>query len=94
MLSSLHSGLIPGNSTVNQLTFLYYTLCEALDAHKEIRTVFCDIIKAFNRVWHAGLVYKLEAAGVTGAVLEWFWNYLSDRRQRGVARWFFRLDIY
>ena len=72
------------NEIVSQLTFLYYTFCEALDAGKEIRAVFCDISKAFDRVWHAGLVYKLEAAGVTGAVLIWFRNYLSDRRQRVV----------
>ena len=69
MLSSLQSAFIPGDSTVNQLTFLYHTFCEAFDAGKEVRVVFCDISKASDRV-----VYKLEAAGVTGAVLEWFRN--------------------
>ena len=38
--------------------------------------------KAFDRVWHAGLLRKLEAAGVTGKLLNWFKNYLLDRRQR------------
>ena len=84
MLSSLQSGFIPGDSTVNQLTYLYHTFCEALDAGKEVRAVFCDISKAFDRVWHAGLVHKLRAAGVTGTLLDWFRNYLSDRRQRVV----------
>ena len=84
LLSSLQSGFIPGDSTVNQLTYLYNTFCEALDGGKEVRAVFCDISKAFDRVWHAGLLYKLEAAGVTGEVLAWFKNYLSDRKQRVV----------
>ena len=84
MLSTLQSGFIPGDSIVNQLTFLYHTFCEALDAGKEVRAVFCDISKAFDRVWHAGLIHKLEVAGVTGEVLIWFRNYLSDRRQRVV----------
>ena len=84
ILSSLQSGFIPGDSTVNQLTYLYHTFCEALDAGKEVRAVFCDISKAFDRVWHAGLIHKLEAAGVAGEVLIWFRNYLSDRRQRVV----------
>ncbi|MES9991692.1 MAG: reverse transcriptase domain-containing protein, partial [Candidatus Thiodiazotropha sp.] len=84
LLTSLQSGFIPGDSTVNQLTYLYNTFCEALDGGKEVRAVFCDISKAFDRVWHAGLLYKLEAAGVTGEVLSWFKNYLSDRRQRVV----------
>ena len=46
--------------------------------------VFCDISKAFDRVWHTGLLYKPRAAGVTGNVLQWFKNYLSDRKQRVV----------
>ena len=81
LLSSLPSGFIPGDSTVNQLTYLYNTFCEALEGGKEVRAVFCDISKAFDRVWHAGLLYKLEAAGVTEEVLAWFKNYLSERKQ-------------
>ena len=49
-----------------------------------MRAAFCDISKAFDRVWHTGLLYKLRAAGVTGNVLQWFKNYLSDRKQRVV----------
>ena len=81
-LTSLQSGFMPGDSTVNQLTFLYNIFCQALDANKETRVVFCDISKAFDRVWHAGLLRKLEAAGVTGKLLNWFKNYLFDRKQR------------
>ncbi|MEW8547864.1 MAG: reverse transcriptase family protein, partial [Candidatus Thiodiazotropha sp.] len=84
LLSSFQSGFIPGDSTVNQLTFLYNTFCQALDSGKEVRAVFCDISKAFDRVWHAGLLHKLKAAGVTGEVLDWFKDYLSDRKQRVV----------
>ena len=84
MLSSLQSGFIPGDSTVNQLAYLYHIFTEALDAGKEVRTVFCDISKAFDRVWHEGLIYKLKAAGVSGDVLRWFQSYLSGRRQRVV----------
>ena len=75
---------MPGDSTVNQLTYLYNTICQALDQGKEVRAVFCDISKAFDRVWHAGLIHKLQAAGVCGSVLNWFKNYLSNRKQRVV----------
>ena len=84
LLSSLQSGFIHGDSTVNQLTFLYNTFCQALDSGKEVRAVFCDISKAFDRVWHRGLIHKLRAAGVTGEVLAWFKNYLANRKQRVV----------
>ena len=66
LLSALQSGFIPGDSCINQLTFLYNTFCKAIGAGKEVRVVFCDISKAFDRVWHAGLRHKLKAAGVTG----------------------------
>ena len=84
LLSSLQSGFIPGDSTVNQLTFLYNTFCQALDSGKEVRAVFCDISKAFDRVWHVGLLHKLKASGVKGKILDWFKHYLSDRKQRVV----------
>ena len=59
-------------TTVNQLTLTCNLFCQALDACNEIRVVFCDISKAFDCVWHAGLLRKLEAAGVSGILLAWF----------------------
>ena len=82
ILTAFQSGFIPGDSTTNQLTFLCDTFCRALDEGKEVRVVFCDISKAFDRVWHKGLIRKLEAASITGTVLRWFTNYLKDRKQR------------
>ena len=46
--------------------------------------MFCDISKAFDRVWHRGLLYKLRRAGITGSLLSWFSHYLQDRKQRVV----------
>ena len=43
-----------------------------------------DVSKAFDRVWHKGLLYKLNSVGITGSLLSWFTNYLSDRSQRVV----------
>jgi hypothetical protein len=37
-----------------------------LDEGKEVRVVFCDIIKAFDRIWHKGLLRKLESIGIRG----------------------------
>ena len=41
---------------MNQLTYLYDTFCQALDSGKEICAAFCDVSKAFDRVWHDGLI--------------------------------------
>ena len=72
ILTPHQSGFTPGDPTSNQLTYLYDTFCEALDSGKEIRVVFCDIRKAFDRVLHRGLLCKLKAGGVTGTALKWF----------------------
>ena len=84
ILSANQSGFIPGDSTINQLISLYHELCLAVDLQKEIRIVFLDISKAFDRVWHVGLLHKLESNGISGPLLMWFKNYLFNRRQRVV----------
>ena len=62
----------------------YQTFCEAVDSGKEIRVVFCDVSKAFDRVWHRGLLHKLRVIGCSEKVTQWFASYLSGRRQRVV----------
>ena len=47
--------------------------------------IFCDISKAFDRVWCAGLLFKLNLAGVKGQLLDWFSDYLDNRSQRVVV---------
>ena len=69
---------------MNQLHVLFNTFCKGLDAGKEVRDIFCDISKAFDRVWHAGLIHKLRAADISGNLLDWFTNYLFKRGQKVV----------
>ena len=38
-----------------------------------------DISKAFDRVWHAGLIKKLRKCGIDDNLLKWFKSYLEDR---------------
>ena len=55
---------------------------EALEKGKDVRMVFLDISKAFGKVWHKGLIYKLEALGVRDPPLRWIKSYLTNRKQR------------
>ena len=43
-----------------------------------------DISKAFDEVWHDGIIFKLEQNGISGNLLRLFKNYLSNRKQRVV----------
>ena len=84
LLTPFQSGFIKGDSTVNQLTCLYNDICQAMDEGKEVRAVFCDISKAFDRVWHRGLITKLSSFGICDSLLNWIISYLSNRKQRVV----------
>ena len=44
--------------------------------------MFLDISKAFDKVWHDGLVFKLKTYGITGPLLVLIESYLSSRQQR------------
>ena len=54
------------------------------------QAVFCCwffyISKAFDRVWHKGLLVKLKAIGIRGLLLEWFCDYLTNRMQTVVIK--------
>ena len=43
---------------------------------------FFDISKAFDKVWHKGVLFKLQQAGIRGNLLSFLSNYLSDRKQK------------
>ena len=58
----------PSDSTVSQLVEIYYTIILNMDKGKDIRFVFCDISKTFDRVWHNGLLFKLKHYGVAGNI--------------------------
>ena len=65
-----------------QLILIVHKIHEALERGKDARMVFLDISKAFDKVWHEGLIYKLEALGVRDPLLRWIKSYLTNRKQR------------
>ena len=43
------------------------------------RAVALDISKAFNRVWHAGLLHKLKSYGISGQIFSLISSFLSNK---------------
>ena len=54
------------------------------DPAQDVRGIFLDISKAFDKVWHEGLLFKLKTYGVKGELLNLLRNYLHERNQRVV----------
>ena len=70
-----------GDSTIFQLLTIYNDFCRTIDEQSTAQAIFFDISKAFDKVWHKGLLEKLSAIGVKDPLLKWFRNYLSGRTQ-------------
>jgi hypothetical protein len=85
LIYNKQSGFLPGHSAVYQLIDIYNQICSAFDERKSTCIIFCDISKAFDRVWHSGLIFKLRQYGIEGNILSWITSYLQNRKQRCVV---------
>lgn len=81
-LPSNQSGFRRKDGTAPQLARIVHTISQALDNGQIVLSCFYDLSKAFDRVWHAGLIAKLEHLGVSGRLLRWLEAYLTARKQR------------
>ena len=61
LVSANQSAFKAVNSCINQLLSI---------THYEVRDVFLDISKAFDKIWHYGLILKLGKNGISGNVLK------------------------
>ena len=56
LISPKQSGFRPGDSCINQLLSITHDIFTSFDNGLEVRGVFLDISKAFDKVWHDGLI--------------------------------------
>ena len=86
LLNPNQSGFRPGDSTITQLLSIVHTIFTAFDCNRtlDVRLVFLDISKAFDRVWHDGLICKLQCCGIRNDLLKTIRRFLANRKQRTV----------
>ena len=82
LISPKQSGFRAGDSCTNQLLSIAHKIFSAFDDGHEVRGVFLDISKAFDRVWHEGLLFKLRQNGISGELIILTKIFLSCRKQR------------
>ena len=66
LISNKQSGFIKGDSTINQLLSITQMIQSTFDCDtpKEVRSIYLDISKAFDKVWHSGLIFELKHNGI------------------------------
>ena len=82
LISSNQSGFKPGNSCINQLLSVTHEIYKSFDDGCKVRGVFLDISKAFDKVWHNGLIYKLKQNGLSGDLLNLIIDFLDARKHK------------
>ena len=68
LLNPNQSGFCSSDSCINHLFAITNNVFEVFDCNPplEVRSVFLDISKTFDKVWHEGLLYKLGSMGISG----------------------------
>ena len=86
ILNVNQSGFRQGDSCINQLINITHDVFQSFDSNPplEVRGVFLDISKAFDRVWHKGLLFKLKSNGIEGNLFNLIESFLCNRLQRVV----------
>ena len=83
LLKANQSGFSPGDSCLHQLTAITNNISTAFDANLslEVCGIFLDLSKAFDRVWHKGLIHKLKNIRIDGNLLNLIKSVLHSRYQ-------------
>ena len=89
LISDKLSGFKKGDSTVNQILYICHEIFLSFDANppNEVRAVFLDISKAFDKIWHEGLVFKMKRYGIQGVLLDLLSDFLRPSLPKNCIKW-------
>ena len=81
LISPNQSGFKLGDSCINQLLAISHEIYNSFDDRFEVRGVFLDISKMFDKVWHEGLIFKLKQNCISGNLLNLLRDFLRNRKK-------------
>ena len=74
-------------STADLVTVVFDKIAWVFNKCWATRAASLDISKAFDRVWHVGLLYRPKSYGISGQIFDLISSFLSNRRLRVVLDW-------
>ena len=78
LFSDFQYGFRSSRSIADLLTVVSDRIDRAFNRSGATRAVALDISKAFDRVWHAGLLHKLKSYGISGQIFGLISSFLSN----------------
>ena len=79
LLHSSQGGFRRGRQTVDQLIRLTQETADAFQKGEHVAAVFVDLQQAYDHVWRAGLLFKMQKLGIQGNMYNWIKDFLHDR---------------
>ena len=80
LFSDFQYGFMSSRSTADLLAVVSDRIARTFNRSGATRAVALDISKAFDRVWHAGVLHKLKSYGISGQIFGLISSFLSNRR--------------
>ena len=80
LFSDFQYGFRSSQSTADLLTVVSDRIARAFNRSGATQAVALDILKAFDRVWHVGLIYRFKSYGVLGQIFGLISSFFSNRR--------------
>ena len=84
LFSDFQYGFRSSRSTAGLLTVVSDRIAKAFNRSGAALAVALDISKAFDRVWHAGVLHKLKSYGISGQIFGLISSFLNNTRLRVV----------
>ena len=81
LISQKHSGFRPGDFCINQVLSITQDIFNSFNNGLEVRGVFLDISKDFDKVWHDGLIFNLKQNRIKYKLLCLLIDFLKNVRQ-------------
>lgn len=92
LLSESQHAFREARSWVTQILQLLHSWFSSLEKGNSFNVIFLDFAKAFERVSHYHLFYRLQCNGNRGRLLSWFHDYVRPYTKSHYWRLFIRLD--
>ena len=82
LISPKQSEFRPGQSCTNQFLSIAHEILSAFDGGHKVRGVFLNKSKAFDKLRHEGLLFKLQQNWISRELITLIKDFLSCRKQR------------
>ena len=81
-ITDCQHGFRKKRSCLTNLLLNLEDIIKKIDSGHSVDQIYLDFQKAFDKVPHQRLIYKLQKAGISGCLLNWVESFLSNRKQR------------